>query len=430
MNWLNLTLGGLISSIAAIFSISNFSNEKLNVKTIVKFLAIMLPLGILICIFLNGITKLMLTIIALVFSLNISLFYKDISKSVYYAIVYELFAFIGELLLSIIVLRILKLDLNTYANYPFTMLFSSLFNCIFIFIISKIKPISKKVAKLSNIIGKNNLDWIYIIILVLLMIFLMTFNRYNLGNTTKYYINVGMIVFVLLSLIYVISNKFSKQRYEDKYNQMMEYVCKYENIINEQGKKNHEYNNQLMVISGYVDNPERLKEYLKLVMEEHKVGQNYMVKQLGCFPNGGIKGLMYNKLGQIEECKIKPYFYIDPSIKDIFETKFDLNTYRDITKLLGVYIDNAIDAAKDANPKEIELEMKVDDRYLTITISNTYNKNVDINKVGKKGFSTKGSGHGFGLSIVKDIAKNNDRIETFSDPDEKMYKQVIIIDLK
>ena len=74
--------------------------------------------------------------------------------------------------------------------------------------------------------------------------------------------------------------------------------------------------------------------------------------------------------------------------------------------------------------------MKVDDRYLTITISNTYNKNVDINKVGKKGFSTKGSGHGFGLSIVKDIAKNNDKIETYSDPDEKMYKQEIIIDLK
>ena len=125
-----------------------------------------------------------------------------------------------------------------------------------------------------------------------------------------------------------------------------------------------------------------------------------------------------------------PYFYIDPSIKDIFETKFDLNTYRDITKLLGVYIDNAIDAAKEADPKEIELEMKADEGYLTITISNTYNINVVINKVGKKGFSTKGSGHGFGLSIVKDIAKNNDKIETFSDPDERMYKQVIIIDLK
>lgn len=427
MNWLNLVLSGVVSSIIAVFSISNFSKEKLSLKNILIFVCIMAPLGILVCAFFRGITKLILTIIVLILSLNFSLFYKDINKSVYYAIVYELFVIIIEILLSIMFVSLLQ---NQYDKFSFSLFIFSLCNSLLILIVSKIKFIQNNVIKLNKFISKNNNEWIYIGIIMLLLICLLTFNRYNLDNNVNFYINAGMVIFVLLSLIYVISNKFSKQRYEDKYNQMMEYVCKYENIINEQGKKNHEYNNQLMVISGYVDNPEKLKEYLKLVMEEHKVGQNYMVKQLGCFPNGGIKGLMYNKLGQIEECKIKPYFYIDPSIKDIFETKFDLNTYRDITKLLGVYIDNAIDAAKDANPKEIELEMKVDDRYLTITISNTYNKNVDINKVGKKGFSTKGSGHGFGLSIVKDIAKNNDKIETFSDPDEKMYKQVIIIDLK
>ena len=429
MNWLNLVLSGVVSAFIPLFVVSNITKEQIKFKSIIIFSIITMPLLLINYYFFDGVTRLLINIFIMIIALYFSIFNKDISKSVFYTFVYEIFAFSGELLLSLIVLEIFKLDLNTYANYPFTLLFSSIFNCVFIIAISSIKPLSKKIVKLNKVIEKNNRDWIYIIILVLLMVLLMTFNRYNLGNTTRYYINVGMIVFVLLSLIYVISNKFSKQRYEDKYNQMMEYVCKYEKIINEQGKKNHEYNNQLMV-SGYVDNPERLKEYLKLVMEEHKVGQNYMVKQLGCFPNGGIKGLMYNKLGQIEECKIKPYFYIDPSIKDIFETKFDLNTYRDITKLLGVYMDNAIDAAKDADLKEIELEMKVDEGYLTITISNTYNKNVDINKIGKKGFSTKGSGHGFGLSIVKDIAKNNDKIETFSDPDEKMYKQVIIIDLK
>ena len=427
MNWLNLVLSGVVSAFIPLFVVSNITKEQIKFKSIIIFSIITMPLLLINYYFFDGVTRLLINIFIMIIALYFSIFNKDISKSVFYTFVYEIFAFSGELLLSLIVLEIFKLDLNTYANYPFTLLFSSIFNCVFIIAISSIKPLSKKIVKLNKVIEKNNRDWIYIIILVLLMVLLMTFNRYNLGNTTRYYINVGMIVFVLLSLIYVISNKFSKQRYEDKYNQMMEYVCKYEKIINEQGKKNHEYNNQL---SGYVDNPERLKEYLKLVMEEHKVGQNYMVKQLGCFPNGGIKGLMYNKLGQIEECKIKPYFYIDPSIKDIFETKFDLNTYRDITKLLGVYMDNAIDAAKDADLKEIELEMKVDEGYLTITISNTYNKNVDINKIGKKGFSTKGSGHGFGLSIVKDIAKNNDKIETFSDPDEKMYKQVIIIDLK
>lgn len=430
MNWLNLILSCLMSSIMGIISVSLLSKEKIKKKIILIFALISIPLLIINCIYFDGIIRLILNIIIMIISLYFSLFNKDISKSVFYTFIFELFACLSEIVISIIFLSIFKFDLNSYEQFSFSLFLFSICNAVTVFFISKINFVQRNVIKLNLAINKNNKDWIYMVFIIVLLICLLTFNKYNLDYNIHFYINAGMVIFVIISFSYVIYNRFQKQHFEDKYNQMMEYVCKYENIINEQGKKNHEYNNQLMVISGYADNPEKLKEYLKLVMEEHKVGQNYMVKQLGCFPNGGIKGLMYNKLGKIEECKIKPYFYIDPSIKDIFETKFDVNTYRDITKLLGVYLDNAIDAAKDASPKEIELEMKVDDNYLTITISNTYNKNVDINKVGKKGFSTKGAGHGYGLSIVKDIAKNNDKIETYSDPNDKFYKQVIIIDLK
>lgn len=259
------------------------------------------------------------------------------------------------------------------------------------------------------------------------MILLMTFNRYKMNSTIEYYIYIAIIIFVVVSFVYVIYNKFQRQAMEDKYIESMEYVLRYEKIINDQGKKNHEYNNQLMVIKGYINKPERLSEYLDEVIGEHKTGQNYTVKQLGFLPDGGVKGLLYHKLSKMEDNNIKYYLYVDQNLKDKDTESFDLKTYRDLTKLLGVFLDNAIDAALKSEEKEIEVELKDKDDCLLLTISNTYDKNTDINKVGKSGFTTKGVGHGFGLSIVKDIAKTNSEIETFSSKESDKFIQTAMI---
>ena len=427
MNWINIILSVLISCFVAIFTIGNLSNNRIQLKNIIKFVLIMLPLGIITCTFFEGVIRIILNIMITIISLYFSLFEKNISKSVYYTIIYEIFAIIVEILLSMIFVMVLKLDINSYESFSFSLLLFSIFNSIIILFISKIKFIILENNKLFHRLAKNNTDWSYIIIVVILLIFLITFNRYNLSNNLDFYINTGMIIFVFVTLIYVIYNNFQKLKVEDKYNEMMEYVSKYEKIINEQGKKNHEFNNQLMVLKGYIKKPDKLKEYLDLIIQEQRGGQNYDVKQLSALPDGGIKGLIYHKLSKMEDNKIKHYIYIDNNTKNIFESKLDINTYRDVTKLLGVFIDNAIDASKDADLKEIELDIKTKDNSVIITITNTFDNSVDITQVGKKGFSTKGVGHGFGLSIVKDIKKNNKDIDIFSDVIDDKFKQTIII---
>ena len=320
--------------------------------------------------------------------------------------------------------------MNSYDEFQFSLLIFSICDSIFIYLLSKNKFICKNVQRLNTIISKNHKDWIYILIIMIILSLLLVFNKYNLGSDVNYYINVGMVIFVVFSLIYVIYNKFQRQAMEDKYNESMEYVLRYEKIINEQGKKNHEYNNQLMVIKGYINKPERLSEYLDEVIGEHKTGQNYTVKQLGFLPDGGVKGLLYHKLSKMEDNNIKYYLYVDQNLKDKDIESFDLKTYRDLTKLLGVFLDNAIDAALKSEEKEIEVELKDKDECLLLTISNTYDKNTDINKVGKSGFTTKGVGHGFGLSIVKDIAKTNSEIETFSSKESDKFIQTAMIYFK
>lgn len=430
MNLLNVILSAVLSGIMSYVAIINMSNEKFKLKNFIIYLIIFLPLLLLIYVHFTGITKLILNIILVTISLYLSLFKKDISNSVYYSIVYEMLAFISEFIISVGVLIIFKFNASAYSSLPFSLLISSVLNYLLVYFVSKLNFVSKNIRRLNDIIKKNNKDWIYIILVVILMILLMTFNRYKLNSTIEYYIYIVIIIFVVVSFVYVIYNKFQRQAMEDKYNESMEYVLRYEKIINEQGKKNHEYNNQLMVIKGYINKPERLSEYLDEVIGEHKTGQNYTVKQLGFLPDGGVKGLLYHKLSKMEDNNIKYYLYVDQNLKDKDIESFDLKTYRDLTKLLGVFLDNAIDAALKSEEKEIEVELKDKDDCLLLTISNTYDKNTDINKVGKSGFTTKGVGHGFGLSIVKDIAKTNSEIETFSSKESDKFIQTAMIYFK
>lgn len=427
MNLLNLILSGIVSGTISYFSIINLSNKKFNLKNMIVYILILIPLLLGSYVHFQGITRLLLNIIFMIIVLYLTIFKKDISNSVYYALSYELLAYICEIIISVIFVSIFKINMNSYKEFQFSLLIFSICNCIFIYLLSKNRFICKSIRRLNEITKRNNKEWIYILIIMIILSLLLVFNNNNLGYGIDYYINAGMVIFVVFSLIYVIYNKFQKQAIEDKYNESMEYVLRYEKIINDQGKKNHEYNNQLMVIKGYINKPERLSEYLDEVIGEHKTGQNYTVKQLGFLPDGGVKGLLYHKLSKMEDNNIKYYLYVDQNLKDKDTESFDLKTYRDLTKLLGVFLDNAIDAALKSEGKEIEVELKDKDDCLLLTISNTYDKNTDINKVGKSGFTTKGVGHGFGLSIVKDIAKTNHEIETFSSKESDKFIQTAMI---
>lgn len=430
MNLLNLILSAVLSGIMSYVAIVNISGKTKNLKSFISYLLIFLPLLFIPYIFFSDVTKLILSILFIIISLYFSIFKKDISNSVYYTIVYELLVFICEIIISVVFVSIFKINISGYEKFQFSLLIFSICNCLMVYLLSKIKVLNKSIQKLNLIISKNQKDWVYIIIIIILLSFLIVFNKNNLGSGINYYINAGMVIFIIASFVYVIYNKFQMQAIEDKYNESMEYVLRYEKIINEQGKKNHEYNNQLMVIKGYINKPERLSEYLDEVIGEHKTGQNYTVKQLGFLPDGGVKGLLYHKLSKMKDNNIKYYLYVDQNLKDKDIESFDLKTYRDLTKLLGVFLDNAIDAALKSEEKEIEVELKDKDDCLLLTISNTYDKNTDINKVGKSGFTTKGVGHGFGLSIVKDIAKTNSEIETFSSKESDKFIQTAMIYFK
>ena len=206
-------------------------------------------------------------------------------------------------------------------------------------------------------------------------------------------------------------------------------INNYEKIIDDQGKKNHEYNNQLLILMGYIDNKKKLKEYLNTIIDDHKTGQHYQIKQLSHLPKGGIKNLLYYKIKKMKDNNIKYYLYVTDEVKDKIE-KFSLKDYKCLTKILGVLIDNAIDASLLSESKEVITDFKINDNYLLITISNSFSSDTEVKMIGKRKYSTKGFGHGYGLLIVNEIIKTNNRFELVSDVNDNLFSQTVLIDLK
>lgn len=206
-------------------------------------------------------------------------------------------------------------------------------------------------------------------------------------------------------------------------------LSEYESLINEQGEKNHEYKNQLLVLKGYLDDKKKLEEYLNTLIDDHRTGDNYEIRQLSKIKQPGIKQLLYCKIQKIKKSNITFCPYISDSIENDFNN-YSIFMIKDITKILGVLLDNSIDGAKISRDKEIFLNIDKDDRYISIRIKNSIDSNKNLKKLGKKRFSTKGDGHGFGLLLVKEIIRKNRRIEMVTDIEENYFSQTLIIDTK
>ena len=148
---------------------------------------------------------------------------------------------------------------------------------------------------LSKKFLKNIFFSIMVIISILIIDVIIYFLFKHLGKTDLFYM-VTILINLIMSLILLNIYYYRYLNFYKSYKQSIDYISEYESIIEEQGKKSHEYNNQLMIISGYIDNKKKLKEYLSTIIYDYRTGQNYEIRQLYKFPKGGIKELLYNKI--------------------------------------------------------------------------------------------------------------------------------------
>lgn len=103
---------------------------------------------------------------------------------------------------------------------------------------------------------------------------------------------------------------------------------------------------------------------------------------------------------------------------------------RVICKLIGIYLDNAIEAAEETRKKNVLIEVYELSNKVCFVFSNTFKKKNNFDDRNKKGITTKGEGHGNGLYFASKIIEQNDFLESKQDVVDGYYIQQLIIKRK
>ena len=74
----------------------------------------------------------------------------------------------------------------------------------------------------------------------------------------------------------------------------------------------------------------------------------------------------------------------------------------DLLRALGILLDNAIEAAPEWNG-QVRVVLLQEEKELYLAVANNYKTAPDLTALMKKGYTTKGSGHGTGLSSYRRI---------------------------
>ena len=124
-----------------------------------------------------------------------------------------------------------------------------------------------------------------------------------------------------------------------------------------------------------------------------------LFKDLNNVQNPYLKSLLISKLTLINQNKIDCHFECRDIVNEVSINIFDL------VRLLGISIDNAIEATKDQEKGQIQIALIQEAAQLSFVINNTTTEKTDISEMMQEGFTTKQHHTGLGLVNVQDIKK-------------------------
>ena len=327
-------------------------------------------------------------------------------------------------------LKIFNINFEIASNVPLYRILYAFCNYIVALLALQIFNYKKWKIPFSNNIDKKTRN------IILLNLILGILTLIIQATLTVYYVSIVPIIFTFfnfaLLFAYILTSFYSltKAMKLDIATRDLENAESYNNSLtvlydNVKGFK-HDFDNMVNIIGGYiqVNDIEGLKKYYASLEKDCARVNNVRMLNPNIINNPGIYNLIVSKYKKATD--------LDININ--FEFFFDFENLHmpiyEFSRILGILLDNAIEAAKECEEKQINLVFRESRKQHVqlVIIENTYmNKDIDTKQIFEKGISGKENHSGIGLWEVNNIVKKNNNIVLNTTKDEKYFKQELQI---
>lgn len=236
---------------------------------------------------------------------------------------------------------------------------------------------------------------------------------------------VSLICYFIISIYSLIStNKLNiaKQNLEET-----KLMNKTLTILNDKIRAfRHDFNNIIQALGGYIQakDMDGLEKYYSQLLKDCQEVNNLTGLNPESINNPAIYSLLASKYYLATEKGIEFNLDIFMDLNSI-----DMKIY-EFCRILGILLDNAIQATQECEEKQITVTIRKDNRCKRqlLIVENTYKeKDIDTEKIFEKGYSTKEGNTGLGLWEVRQILLKNTNLNLFTSKDAKYFKQQLEI---
>lgn len=425
-------IGDLILSTYHVYCWSKLfdKDKKINKQEILTVILTTLALNLSSYIFAQPIR--LLIIFILLISINYFLISKNLKKSIILVIISQITIWISEFAFAFFSSLIYKGDIQKLAEQGLIFIVLNIFITLMSFLLYKL-GFTKWLYKLLMPYKKDNKDTdsiIYAIIMVIIMI-AATMETYMHLSFTVVIITNTLMAIIFIGII--IMSKRLKNDYEKingKYETSISSLKEYEVMIDKFRVYTHENKNEFLTIRNMLkdkNSKETVIKYVDKIIDNKIKDNDKIMKKTSKIPEGGLRATIYSKLCLMDKLKIKYKLNISREVRTTDLINLDEDLVLKICKILGVFLDNAIEAVKKIKKKEISIEIYILDEKLCIDITNNFEGNLDLDKINNIKYTTKGEGHGYGLTLVNQLLDESNKLENEKSINRDTFTQTLKI---